>query len=91
MMSEIWRAVSMERKWKDGKGHVVLSVQPYSGKVWVDMRMHNMHREEGPTHTKQGFRLSIEQAEEMVNAMQVAIMKGKEERERNERKREESG
>ena len=29
-MSEIWRTVSMEGKWKDGKGHVVLTTVEYT-------------------------------------------------------------
>ena len=51
-MSEIWRTASMEGKWKNGKGQVVLS---------------------------------IEQAEDFVNALNVAIEKAKEEMEQKQR------
>ena len=83
-MSEIWRTPSLEGKWKDGKGHLVLSVVPYYHRVWVDMRLHNMERE-GTTHTKHGFRVSIEQAEIMLGQLAVAIDKAKEEEEKNKR------
>ena len=85
-MSEIWRTVSMEGKRKDGKGHVVLTTVEYYNRMWIDMRIHNMHRNDGEkTHTRHGFRVSIEQAEEMLTALNMAINKAKEEREINER------
>ena len=87
-MKEIWRTPSLEGKWKDGKGHVVLSVVPYYQRVWVDMRMHNMERE-GTSHTSRGFRLTIGQAENLLGQLAVAIDKAKEEEEKNKRKGEE--
>ena len=83
-MSEIWRTASMEGKWKNGKGQVVLSTVDYYQRIWIDARLHNMHRE-GTTHTKHGFRLSIEQAEDFVNALNVAIERAKEEMEQKQR------
>jgi len=83
-MSEIWRTPSLEGKWKDGKGHVVLSVVPYYHRMWIDMRLHNMERE-GTSHTRHGFRLTIDQAEYLVGQLSVAIDAAKEQEEINNR------
>ena len=87
-MKEIWRTPSLEGNWKDGKGHVVLSTVPYYHRVWIDMRMHNMERE-GTSHTSRGFRLTIQQAEQLVGQLNVAIQEAKEQEEVNNRKKEE--
>jgi len=86
-MTEYYRDYSAEGKWKDGKGHVVLSLVDYYKKQWIDLRIMNTTRPEGQTqHTRHGVRLTLEQAEAMIPALERAILKGKEEREKNDRK-----
>ena len=60
----IWRSVSMEGKWKDGKGDVAVRRVDYYGKTWVDLRIMNV--EDGKNqHTRHGVRLTVEQVKEL--------------------------
>ena len=35
----LWRSPSLEGKWKDGKGDIVVSRVDYFGKTWLDLRI----------------------------------------------------
>ena len=35
----LWRSPSLEGKWKDGKGDIVVSRVDYYGKTWLDLRI----------------------------------------------------
>jgi len=90
-MTEIWRDVSFEGKWKNGKGHVVLSQIEYYNRQWIDLRIMNVQRPVGESqHTRHGVRLTLEQAEMLLPQLQEAIIKGKEESEKNERRNNET-
>jgi len=77
-MSEktVWRSASMEGKWKDGKGDVRLALVDFYGKVWLDWRVFNVSGEREQV-TRQGCRLTLEQAEEMLPRLVEAIEEGK--------------
>ena len=86
-MTEYYRDWSPEKRWKDGKGQVVLSQIEYYGVQWIDLRIMNTQRPQGQSqHTRHGVRLTLEQAEALVPALERAILKGKEEREKSDRK-----
>ena len=86
-MTEYWRSPSREGKWKDGKGHVVLSAVDWYNTKWFDLRIMNMHREEGQnTHTRHGVRLTLAQAKEMLPVLLRMVEEIEDEVERNDRK-----
>tara|TARA_R110002012_G_scaffold194939_2_gene363168 strand:- start:925 stop:1197 length:273 start_codon:yes stop_codon:yes gene_type:complete len=90
-MSEktVWRSASMEGKWKDGKGDVRLALVEFYGKVWLDWRVFNVTGEKEQV-TRQGCRLTLEQAEEMLPRLIEAIEQGKQMKEQQERKENQS-
>ena len=61
----IWRSVSMEGKWKVGKGDVAVRRVDYYGKTWVDLRIMNVQDGKNQ-HTRHGVRLTVEQVKEML-------------------------
>lgn len=67
MMGEehIWRSVSMEGKWKDGKGDVAVRRVDFYGKTWVDFRIMNVQDGKNQ-HTRHGVRLTVEQVKELI-------------------------
>ena len=51
------------------------------------MRIMNTQRPQGQNqHTRHGVRMTLEQAEALIPALEQAILKGKEEREKSDRK-----
>jgi hypothetical protein len=86
-MTEYYRDWSPEKKWKDGKGQIVLSQIEYYNVQWIDLRIMNTQRPQGQNqHTRHGVRMTLEQAEALIPALEQAILKGKEEREKSDRK-----
>jgi len=87
-MTEYWRDVSLEGKWKDGKGHVVLSRVDWYGIKWLDLRIMNMHRAEGQTqHTKHGLRLTVKQVKELLPVLVQIVDEIESEDEKDEREK----
>ena len=60
----IWRSPSLEGKWKDGRGDIVVSRVDYFDMTWLDLRI--VRIEDGVNqHTRQGLRLTYEQLKEL--------------------------
>tara|TARA_Y100001963_G_C6434921_1_gene288738 strand:- start:151 stop:423 length:273 start_codon:yes stop_codon:yes gene_type:complete len=81
---QIWRSVSMEGKWKDGKGDIAVRRVDYYGNTWVDFRIMNV--QEGKNqHTRHGVRFTVEQVKDMIPRLVEFCALFDDEQEKNER------
>lgn len=83
----LWRSPSLEGKWKDGKGDIVVSRVDYYGKTWLDLRI--VRVEDGKyQHTRNGLRLTYEQLKEFIPRCVEFISQYEDEQEAKTRKGE---
>tara|TARA_R110002020_G_scaffold216353_5_gene423966 strand:- start:1582 stop:1866 length:285 start_codon:yes stop_codon:yes gene_type:complete len=83
----IWRSVSMEGKWKDGKGDIAVRRVDYYDKVWVDFRIMNVQDGKNQ-HTRHGVRLTAEQVKDMIPRLVDFINEYEDQKEQQERQAE---
>ena len=81
---QIWRSVSMEGKWKDGKGDIAVRRVDYYGNTWVDFRIMNVQEGKNP-HTRHGVRLTVEQVKDMIPRLVEFCASFEDEQEKKER------
>jgi hypothetical protein len=83
----VWRSVSMEGKWKDGKGDVAVRRVDYYDKVWLDFRIMNVQDGKNQ-HTRHGVRLTAEQVKELIPRLVDFINEYEDQKEQQERQPE---
>ena len=83
----IWRSPSLEGKWKDGRGDIVVSRVDYFDMTWLDLRIVRIEDGVNP-HTRQGLRLTYEQLKELMPRCVEFINQYEDEQETKARKGE---
>ena len=82
--TNIWRSVSMEGKWKDGKGDVAVRGVDYYENVWVDFRIMNVQDGKNQ-HTRHGLRITVDQVKELIPRLVDFVSEYEDEKEQTER------